>query len=193
MKYFQLDSLGKYDDDKFCISNSIPEEIDDDNSALDYGGVLEGDMPDDPYDIKMYLDEDSPKHIKIGSFLSTVDDYVMFHTDVVTELENFDIGDVEFLPFSLINHKGKLHSKDYRFVIPKTKLDVLHDDESVVERDNNGVVIGIDKVVLSRVKLALAPDMFRISDLGLMGFSETLAMKLDKDYTNFLFEEIEVT
>lgn len=192
MKFYCLDSLGKYDDDKFCISNTIPEEIDDDNSALDYGGIIEGDMPDDPYEIKMYLHEDSPKHIKIGSYLSTVDDYVMFHQDVVNILENFNIGEVQFLPFTLINHKGKPHSKDYRFVVPKKQLDVLHEGESEIVRDNNNVVIGIDKVVFDKRKLKDAPDMFRVNDLGRMGFSESLANTLDKDFTNFVFDEIEV-
>lgn len=192
MKYYLLDGLGKHDSDKFCISHTIPDEIDDLDSALDYGGVLTGDTPNNPYDIKMYLDENSPRHTKIGSFVSTADDYVMFHTEVLPALQNFRIDEVEFLPFTLIAHDGTVHSKDYRFVIPRLKLDVLDDDETEIVRDNNGVVIGIDRVVFSKTKLEDAPDMFRVFDLGLMGFSERLVRTLEEKFTNFVFKEVEV-
>ena len=191
MKYYMLYSLGCYDDEKYCHTESIPEGFTGPKKALYVGGDLSASYPDDPYEVTVELDEDSPKHIKLGSYISTTDEEVMVHADAIDCLKGFNIGEVDFWPFTLLNHKGKVHSKDYCFVVPKQAFDGVNEDASEIDRCSNGIVIGVDNAVLDSSKLAKAPDMFRLNDLGLMIFSEPLAKKLEKEFTNFAFIEVE--
>ena len=169
-----------------------PEGLDDDELALDYGGTLKGVYPDDPYDVEMQLRDDREQHIKKGDFVSNPDDYVIVSQEVVDLFAEFNIPDVEYWPFTLINHKGRVHSKNYRFVVPNNPFDAIDEQASEIDRDANNVVIGVDKIVFDKDKVKSAPDMFRVNDLGEMAFSEPLAKKLETEYTNFVFKPVEL-
>jgi len=190
MQYYILDSLGEYDDEKYCHVEGLVEGVDDDQLALECGGSLSDIYPADPFEVTMELDEDSPKHIEKGDFVSTTDDYVMVSTKVVEELKKNNIKNVEFWPFTLMNHKGRIHSKDYNFVVTQP-YDALHLELSEINRDENNTVIGVDKIVLDNRKLENAPDVFHINDICRMAFSEPLAKILQEKYTNFVFDKAE--
>ncbi|RJQ70910.1 MAG: hypothetical protein C4519_20095 [Desulfobacteraceae bacterium] len=191
MQYFILDSLGQSDNEKFCLTTCQPEGLEDPDLRLDYGGSLKNIYPKNPFDVKMYLDADHPKHIKQGSFISTTECYFMVDKKVVEELKNFSIGDVEYWPFTLINHKGRIHSREYSFVCPVEQYDALDFDESEIDRDSNGTVIGVDRIVLNNKKLKKAPDLIRINDLAMFALSNTLVKALTEKYTNFAFDKAE--
>lgn len=193
MKYFILDGLGQYDEDKYChLAIKTPEGLSDEGLYLIYGGDLKGIYPKDPFEVKMYLDPGSPLHIRQGDFVSTTNDYVIVSKAVESELKNYQIGNVDFWPFTLINHKGREHSRDYRFVVPINSFDAINEAASDIDRDANGVVIGVDELILDSDKIAEAPDMFKVNDLGVMAFSERLTEKLLENYSNFYFEEVEI-
>jgi len=191
MKYYILKVLGEYKNEKFCITDGMPKGIKGNKLALKYGGSLKDIYPENPLDVTMHLDEDSPKHIKLGSYISNTSNYVMVSKDVVEELKKYNIGEVDFWPFTLINHKGRIHSQDYSFVCPVSSFDALNENLSEIDRDANGVAIGVDKVVLDNEKLKNALDLFRINDIRLMAFSEPLVQVLQEKYTNFVFEKAE--
>lgn len=192
-KYYILERSGLYDSEKYCYVTGLPEGIDGNKSALKYGGELSGIYPEDAFSVTMNLDEDSPKHVKKGDFVGTSGDLVMISSTVVAELKNYNIGKVEFWPFTLVNHKGKEHSRDYSFVVPLNQFDAVDEENSKYRRDENGIPLRIRKLVLDGNKLEGAPDMFRVNDLRRMAFSEKLAEKLMSDYTNFAFEEVDIS
>ena len=114
----------------------------------------------------------------------------MVSEKTVEELKKHNIQEAEFWPFTLMNHKGRVHSKDYRFVVTP-QFDALDDELSNIKRSANGVAVRIRKIVLDKKKLENAPDMFRINDLGKMAFSEPLVKILQKKFTNFVFDKVE--
>lgn len=190
MHYYLLYNLGKSDKEKYCFVCGAHNGVQDTKLVLKYGGSLKGIYPEDPYAVKMFLDEDHPKHIKKGDYISTTQNYVMVSIGVVEEIEKHNVGKIEFWPFTLINHKGLVHSKDYRFVVPMS-FDALDEEKSIISRDANNVALRCRKVVLSTKKLEKAPDIFRINDIRLMAFSEPLAEILEKKFTNFVFDKAE--
>ena len=193
MNFYLIDTLGKYTQDSFCIAEGKPEGLSGSGKkALKYGGVITGVYPDDPYEVIMRLDEDSESHIKRGDFISTTEDYVMISQEVVDELSNFNIPDTEFCPFTLLNHKERVHSTNYRFVVPKAPFDAVDEGASDISRTKNNTVIGKEKIVFSQEKVKSAPDMFRVNDLREMAFSESLAKKLESQFSNFVFKQVEV-
>jgi len=173
------------------MTDGPPKGIVGNKLALKYGGSLKGIYPENPMDVTLNLDEDRPKHIKLGSNISNTDSYVMVSSEVVTELKKHNIGEVDFWPFTLINHKGRTHSLDYSFVCPVNQFDAINEKLSEIDRDANGIAIGIDRTVLDNKKLENAPDMFRVNDLCLMAFSELLVNILRGKFTNFAFEKAE--
>lgn len=192
MKFYILKNLGNSRNEKYCFTQGYPEGLLGAATALLNGGEVEGGYPDDPKEVTIQLNEDRLNHIKKGDYVSTSTDLVMVSSKVIEELKDHNIEEVSFLPFVLINHKGKIHSEDYHFIVPHTQFDAINEDASDIDRDANGIVIGVDEVILDEKKLGNAPDMFRINDLGLMAFSEPLAEKLENDYTNFVFNEAEL-
>lgn len=68
---------------------------------------------------------------------------------------------IEFLPLAIINHKGRVASRDYFLVNPVGTLDCLDYKKSAVDRMKDGRVIGVDKFVLSKKKIAWEPALFR--------------------------------
>jgi len=193
MQYYILNGLGEFTDGKYCFAgNEVEGLVGKAKKFLRRGGSSLKDLyPEEPYEVTVELDKDRPKHIEKGDIISTVGDNVMVSQEVVDELKKHNIGDVEFWPFTLINHKGRVHSKNYRFVVPVQQYDAINEELSEVDRTKNGVVIGIDRLVLDSKKLKNAPDIFRVNDLMAMAFSEPLMEILNKNYANFVFEKME--
>ncbi len=193
MQYFILECLGNPREGNYCFAGAGVEGlVGKAKKFLRRGGAsLKELYPEDPYEVEVTLDEDSKKHIVKGDYTSAYDDTMMISQEAVEELQKHNIGEVEFWPFTLINHKGREHSKNYRFVVPVQQFDAIHEALSEIDRTKNGIVIGVDRLVLDNEKLNNAPDMFRVNDTGHMAFSKPLKEILEKNYTNFVFEEAE--
>jgi hypothetical protein len=193
MQFYKLVTLGKFTEDKYCFADGEVEGLigKAHKFLVDGGSSLKDLYPEDPFEVTVNLDEDSPKAIFKGDYISTYDGLVMVSQEVEDELKKHNIGEVEFWPFTLINHKGRVHSKNYRFVVPVHQFDAINEELSELDRTESGVVIGIDRLVLDNSKLDNAPDMFRINNLGKMAFSEPLMEILVNNYCNFVFEKLE--
>jgi hypothetical protein len=159
-------------DNKYCFATGKVEGLAGKAKRFlrDGGSSLKDLYPENPFEVTVNLDKDHPKAISKGGYISTCDQQVMVSQEVEDELKKHNIGEVEFWPFTLINHKGRVHSKNYRFVVPVHQFDAINEELSELDRTKNGVVIGIDRLVLDNSKLDNAPDMFRINNLGKMAF-----------------------
>jgi hypothetical protein len=193
MQFYKLVTLGKFTEDKYCFAGDEIEGLigKAHKFLVDGGSSLKDLYPEDPFEVKVNLDEDSPKAITKGDFISNTDSHVIVSQEVEDELKKHNIGEVEFWPFTLINHKGRVHSKNYRFVVPVHQFDAINEELSEFTRTKNGVVTRISRIVLDNSKLDNAPDMFRINDLGEMAFFEPLMEILVNNYSNFVFEKLE--
>ena len=194
MRFYQLNHMGKFDMDFFCFAEGTPNGFADKGLVLELGGKsLVGLYPDDPYEVKMKLREDWEKHIKKGDFISHTIEYVMVFQEAVDIISEYNVPNVEYWPFTLLNHKERVHSTNYRFVVPVDQFDAVNEQASDIDRDDDdGMVLGVDLLVLDKNKVSNAPDMFRVNDLGVMVFSEPLAKRLETECTNFVFEPLEI-
>jgi hypothetical protein len=193
MQFYILDGLGQLMDNKYCfVGGKIEGLVGKAKKYLRDGGSSLKDLyPEDPFEVTVNLDKDHQKAISKGDYISTCDQQVMVSQEVEDELKKHNIGEVEFWPFTLINHKGRVHSKNYRFVVPVHQFDAINEELSEFTRTKNGIVTRISRIVLDNGKLDNAPDMFRINNFGKMAFSEPLMEILVNNYSNFVFEKLE--
>jgi hypothetical protein len=99
---------------------------------------------------------------------------------------------IEYLPFTLINHKGRIHSTDYFIVNPIGALDCLDKQASTIEYMEDGRIIAVISYVLDPNKLTDAPDLFRIKEWPRKYvISERLASAFtESNFTNIILQEI---
>ena len=107
---------------------------------------------------------------------------------------------MEVLKFTLFDQKNRPLSDDYWIINPIGTVDCVDKKKSEIEYLDepgdpyHGAVVGVDKYVLDPRKLKAAPSLFRVpEESNEYFFKEDLHDKLmQKEFTNFVFEEIEV-
>lgn len=111
---------------------------------------------------RMHMD---PGHdgIGLGGLIANTDSLLIVHSElkklIAKRLTPRD--EVEMLPLVIVNHKGRVASKDYFIINPVGTLDCLDYAKSKVKRTRSGEVISVSKYVLSRKKLEWEPAIFR--------------------------------
>jgi hypothetical protein len=71
--------------------------------------------------------------------------------------------------------RDRVHSRDYVFVNPIGTYDAMQTELAEAKRNDKGKIIGIDRFVLDRKKLAQTPELFRLPEsFGDCFFSQTL-------------------
>ena len=190
MDYFEIDLQGTGDEDA-CFTNHAPNEI---NSLMLIEGVsMKGEYPDDSFEVTLELDEDN-QGLDDQSLLGNTDGILILKNQIVEEAKKFDLGEIEFLPFTLLSHKKRVHSKEYCFVNPLGTHDILNYEKSEIKYLKSGKIFSIPKVVLSSEKLLGKPDLLRLKESSTRYFfSSRLVDALSGDqFTNLLFEKIEM-
>ncbi len=195
MKYFFIDTLG-ISGEGWCFLDTIP-----------VGLGLSGYMPakgqrvgnDYPEDAKTYM-SDEYTGIRLASLIGNTRSYLILATAVKEIIAAQCVGlDIEYLPFTLYNHKKREHSKDYWIVNPIGTRDCLNLELSEIKYFNkpgdayHGAVISVRKHVLDPAKLKDAPALFRIKE-GPREYviNETLAnIFRERSFTNMRLTEIE--
>jgi hypothetical protein len=114
--------------------------------------------------------------------------------DTIVECCKNDECEIEILPFTLFNHRQRVHSKDYWIINPLGTFDCVNKDASDIEYLDDEVV-GVDKYVFESQKLKNAPELFRVPEDPTEYFiSETLAKAFQKKkFTNIFLSEIEIS
>ena len=197
-EYYLLESLGNVTDPDYgdyCFAGGAPEGIGKYTRYLKTGQTLRAYFPSDPEEVTFKLD-DNHQGLKLGSYIGNTNGNLIVHKDAIELLSQFNLGDHEIFPFTLINHKGRTHSEDYRFINPLGVVDCLDFDKSKIMWGTDKKFIAmIIKYVLDANKLANTPDIFRVKmHTTDYIFSEKLvdAIRLH-EYTNFLFYKLPFT
>ncbi|MCC6418737.1 MAG: hypothetical protein IT429_10920 [Gemmataceae bacterium] len=86
-------------------------------------------FPDDAY---CEMDADYPKDIQLSDNLYGTS-YAIVSLRLRQELEKAGVANVEFLPIKILNHKGRVASKDYFLMNPLTVCDCIDVDKSGVK------------------------------------------------------------
>ena len=122
----------------YVILNAVPapgycvlEEIEnmDDPLQLEKGVKLEP----WPGDVKFLMDPNYPKAIRLGDCIKNLPGAIVVSKRLKQLLEAAKPANVEYLPVSIINHKGKVASADYFIVNPYRLQDCIDRKQSVLK------------------------------------------------------------
>jgi hypothetical protein len=79
------------------------------------------------------MDNNHPKGVKLIDNVSNLGDLIVVSKPLRDFLGTMDVGFTQFLPVSIIDHKGRIASRDYFVVNPNRVIDCIDLDLSVVE------------------------------------------------------------
>ena len=165
MKYYRIDPLGETDAG-WCILDDVPD-IGPAYYKPARGKRVGADYPDDA---SITMSEDF-RGIRVPSLIGNTESYLIVDAPVKELIERHCQGvDIEYLPFTLYNHKNRVASRSHFIVNPIGVVDCINFEASEIERldspgdVHHGAVVGIDRLVLDPRKLADAPALFRIRE-----------------------------
>jgi len=197
MKIYSLNTLGDLHDPELCILDQSPDGIGVKYSRLIRGRAIAAEFPTDAV-VQMSPDRTG---LRLGTLIGNTKRFLILHRDAkdLIAAEFAARGDrwpIEYLPFTVVNHKGRPHSGDYFFVNPVGTIDCVDHTESQIEyfNGNPNKVMEIRRLVLDPDKLGDIPPLFRLPQAEDRYFlDQGLKARLDgEDFTNLLMSEVEV-
>ncbi|MDG9668051.1 hypothetical protein ONV78_09930 [Hahella sp. CR1] len=191
MKYFLFNTLGDTGNDDYCFTSKFPRGGVD---AYDLvaGFRLSDEYPDGIEDVYWSLG-DNFVGLELASYIGNPNSILAFNKSSAKLISSVVQSEIETIPFTLFNAKGKLYSNDYVFINPVGSVDCINWKETVCDRRDNGDISNFERLVLDKKKIDTLPDLLRIKFLTREYiFSETLVDTLLKaEHTNLIFSEIE--
>ncbi|HEY6006440.1 MAG TPA: DUF1629 domain-containing protein [Anaeromyxobacter sp.] len=158
MDFYQIE-LMPTDNPDFVFIDNPPE-----GTSADAFQMAEGERmaADYPRDARIYLTDESPGLV-LPSLIGNTRSLLIVVKAIKEVLESAG-GDVEYLPFTLYNHKKRVASRDYFIVNPIGTFDCIDFKKSKIKysKASPNVILKIEKLVLDAKKLEKAPDFFRI-------------------------------
>ncbi|WP_437323029.1 imm11 family protein [Sorangium sp. So ce381] len=119
-------------------------------------------VPHYPENAKIDLREENPG-IKLSSLLGNTESYLIVSSAMKDVIEQHCQGvDIEYLTFTLYDHRKRVYSRDYWIVNPIGAFDCLDEGASGVKYGKQGSVTKIEKLVLDRGKIDALPALFRV-------------------------------
>ena len=193
MRYFKIDPLGDEHQTEFCFADTGPKGGID-AYDLSTGGRIADQYPAGFGDVLLKLSEDSPG-LELPSFIGNTNSLLIVSHQAASVILSREVGEIELIPFKLVNHKGRIHSIDYRFLNLIGSVDCLDVESSECIRFTDGTVMKYTRFVLSAAKVVSVPHLFRIRESPVdYVFSEDLVEALRSAHcTNFVVEELETT
>lgn len=195
MVIYRIDTLGDVGDPELVIIDHAPEGLGVKYSRLVRGKSVAADFPPDA---ELHMSEERPG-LKLASLLGNVKRFLIVHREVKEVIEaafreRCPTWPVEYFSFTLVNHRGRSHSRDYYFINPLGAFECVDHEASSIdyfEGDPN-MVLGINRLVLDPRKLVGGPPLFRLAvahDRYLIDAPLHDAI-VSRGFTNFSFLEL---
>jgi hypothetical protein len=190
MRFFKLNVLGDSNDEDLCVLYNSVEGI-----GLADVGLHTGERIGKKYpaDARIHMSKESPG-IKLSSLLGNVKNFLIVSQDFKEAVEKLCGGKVEYLPFTLYDHRKRVFSRDYFILNPLGTFDCLDLKKSDIkwDKDEPDKIIRIKEHVLDRKKMKDAPQLFRIArDPTVYVVGVELAREIyDRDLTNVIWTEL---
>jgi hypothetical protein len=190
MRFYKLNVLGDSNDEDLCILYNSVEGIGLGDVGLHTGERLGSQYPNDA---RIYMSKESPG-IKLSSLLGNVKNFLIVSRDFKEAVEKLCGDKVEYLPFTLYDHRKRVHSRDYFILNPLGAFECLDLKKSEIEWDEDepDEIIRIREHVLDRKKMKAAPQLFRIArDPTVYVVGVELAREIyDRDFSNVRWTEL---
>jgi hypothetical protein len=190
--FYQFDTGGDLNDDRLCFLGDTVKGMESEDYRFFKGKAVKPVYPSDP---RIFLRKKYPG-VKLASHVGNMLGMIVASSALRQLIEKHcaDV-EIEYLPFTLIDHKKRPYSTDYCIVNPLGGLDCVDLKASKITYNSTGKVSFIDELVLDQRKVARAPQLFRVDlrpsmyILGQALADEIRAAKL----TNILLTEIRVS
>lgn len=193
MKYFMIWTLGDRSNTSLAFFKDSPTGLELRDYYLIQGKRLGTHYPEDA---KLHMDNRT-RGIKLSSLLGNTNYFLVVCTEMKNVIEQTCTNEIEYLPISIVNHKGRVQSQNYWIINPIGTYDCVDRSASDIDylSTDPQKVIGVTKLVFSSAKLANAPHLFRVPEQPEEYFiSATLGKALlPHAFTNVLLKSVEIT
>jgi hypothetical protein len=191
-KFFRLQNLGSLSDPDLCRIEDPPRGIGLRKFCPALGDRASPYYPPDP---RIQLREEQPG-IQLSPLLGNNINYLIVSTAFKETIQAHCQGvEIEYLPFDLYDHRGRLYSRDYFIINPIGSYDCLDEATSGIEYGPEGSVVAINHPQLHPVKVTGAPALFRVRHKPTVYIvDETLAAAIrEKGFTNVRMRELQMS
>lgn len=189
-RYARLDTCPTSEPD-YCFAATTTERG---RLQLKSGKPVGDRYPDDPLSFHIHLDPDFTG-VKLPDLLGNTQGFLMLSARArdAFAAAKLELGPCDVHPFTLINHKGRVHSTDYAFVNPLGSYDIAHPASNFVRYAKSQEIYGCKRWVLDTNKLEDKPDLLRAQQVPKHYFvSERLEQVIrGEGLTNFELTELE--
>jgi len=192
MRYFEIETLGDVNNSELLFLDQEPEVLGLDGYCLAAGEPV-GDTY--PADVKVMPSEEQTG-IQLSSLLGNNFNYLIVSAALKEAIAQHCVGAaIEYLPFTLLDHRSRVRSQDYFFINPLGSIDAVDAAASDIKYHRSGAVVSIRKLVLDPRNLLGAPSLFRLKqDLQRYIVSEPLVQVFkERGFTNLVLREIAVS
>lgn len=148
--------------------------------------------PKDPTEVLVHLDI-ARRGLRLPSRLANTQRLLMLSGPAFAALSaELDLGRCDTHPFLLINHKRRVHSRDYVFVNPLERRAIAHAATQFERFESTGRIFDCRRWILDPSKLEGAPDLLRSAELPYEYFaSERFVEAVTRlGLSNFDFAEV---
>lgn len=128
-----------------------------------------------PTGVRFHMRETSPTDIKLADSLVNLDRAIVVSKALVDYLEGKKLPAVEYLPVSIVNHKGRVASADYFVVNVLAVQDCLdlQKSEPNYNKINPTRIDGVKRIVFDPSKMDPAFPLFRAKGFNRVLFVES--------------------
>jgi hypothetical protein len=159
---------------------------------LSDGVSFRADYPKNAAAVSLRLGDDYPG-LKLASFIGNCGRLFIIDNRTSEIVLAQQVGNVEKFAFVLLDHKGRVYSRDYCFLNPLEHRQCMDEQRSDVLRTSKGTIMRVRKLVLTKSRLPPI-DLFRLAEQpSIYLLSERLVQALrDNGCTNFVLNEVTV-
>ncbi|MGE3171970.1 MAG: DUF1629 domain-containing protein [Planctomycetota bacterium] len=160
--FFELQTLGDSNDERNAFADDYVVGLEDEDWKTGFGRTTAAEWPPDAV---VKLRSDSGR--RLTDVLGNAKNTLMVSPKARAVFERALHGvQVEYLPFALLDHRGRQLAPDYVIVNPIGAIDCLDLGASDVVRDARDAakVRMVNRAVLARAKVGRTPALFRIAE-----------------------------
>lgn len=191
MRFWLLETLGDANDEDLCFLGDFFKGIEGTSWRVHRGEPL---APIYPKDAKLFMSREY-KGMKLCSLIGNERSMLLVSSEFKDLIEKHCKGsEIEILPFTLYDHRKRVHSKDYFLINPIGTFDCLDFKESDIAWDDDepGEVLRIQEHVVDKKKAKKAPQLFRFhkdSNTYVIGLKLAEDM-YEHDLTNIVWKRL---
>lgn len=128
------------------------------------GRSLQGKFPGD---VKFRMDPDAPRDTILTDFLQNIHSLLIVSRRLKEFLENRGVKAVEYLPVTILNHKGKVASSDYFIVHTVDDIDCLDLAQSGPRYSSirKESIDRVERMVLDPTRVSPERELFQVKNL----------------------------